>query len=115
MHHQSQRPFNSDVRLVQPFWAIRGSFSFFSDTFVEADGWYIDDAGIWWMCLNRRARDPSPVVPDPLLGYGVLDAVRTTRRDAVERRCARRISNPFPAINACRFQQSLPSILWSIR
>ena len=39
-------------------------FSFFSDTFVEEDGWYIDDAGVEFDVLNQRVRGcPAPSRP----------------------------------------------------
>ena len=55
--------------------SVKARFSFFSDTYVEADGWYIDDAGIEVDVFEPSGTwTSSPVVPDPLFGYGVLDA-----------------------------------------
>ena len=54
--------------------AIKARFSFFSDTFVEADGWYIDDAGIEIDVFETSGTWVSPpLAPDPLFGYGWLD------------------------------------------
>jgi hypothetical protein len=53
---------------------LKARFSFFSDTFVEADGWYIDDAGIEIDVFETEGHWTSPaMVPDPLFGYGWLD------------------------------------------
>lgn len=54
---------------------VKARFSFFSDTFVEADGWYIDDAGIEIDVFEVEGSWTSPALsPDPLYGYGWLDA-----------------------------------------
>jgi hypothetical protein len=54
--------------------ALKARFSFFSDTFVEADGWYIDDAGIEIDVFETQGQwTSSALVPDPLFGYGWLD------------------------------------------
>mgnify|MGYP001260253671 FL=1 len=54
--------------------SIKARFSFFSDTFVEADGWYIDDAGIEIDVFEPVGTWTSPSIsPDPLFGYGWLD------------------------------------------
>ena len=54
--------------------AVKARFSFFSDTFVEADGWYIDDAGIEIDVFETEGEWTSaPLLPDPLFGYGWLD------------------------------------------
>ena len=49
-------------------------FSFFSDTYVEADGWYIDDAGVEFDVFEPAGSWVSrPIAPDPVFGYGWLD------------------------------------------
>ena len=49
-------------------------FSFFSDTFVEEDGWYIDDAGVEYDVFEPTGSWVSrPISPDPVFGYGWLD------------------------------------------
>ena len=49
-------------------------FSFFSDTFVEEDGWYIDDAGVEYDVFEPTGSWVSrPIAPDPVFGYGWLD------------------------------------------
>ena len=54
--------------------SIKARYSFFSDTFVEADGWYIDDAGIEIDVFESSGDWLSPsLTPDPLFGYGWLD------------------------------------------
>ncbi len=54
--------------------SVKARFSFFSDTFVEADGWYIDDAGIEIDVFEHQgAWTSQPLAPDPLFGYGWLD------------------------------------------
>lgn len=54
---------------------VKARFSFFSDTFVEADGWYIDDAGIEIDVFETTGSwTSSALAPDPLFGYGWLDA-----------------------------------------
>ena len=53
---------------------VRARFSFFSDAFVEADGWYIDDAGIEIDVFELQGNWTSlSLQPDPLFGYGWLD------------------------------------------
>lgn len=53
---------------------LKARFSFFSDTYVEADGWYIDDAGIEIDLFETSGTWVSPAIaPDPLFGYGWLD------------------------------------------
>lgn len=54
--------------------SIKARFSFFSDTYVEADGWYIDDAGIEIDVFEPSGTWTSrSISPDPLFGYGWLD------------------------------------------
>ena len=49
-------------------------FSFFSDTYVEADGWYIDDAGVEFDVFAPTGSWVSrSIAPDPVFGYGWLD------------------------------------------
>ena len=53
---------------------LKARFSFFSDTYVEADGWYIDDAGVEIDVFETEGTWYSPSLsPDPMLGYGWLD------------------------------------------
>jgi len=53
---------------------VRARFSFFSDTYVEADGWYIDDAGIEVDIFEPQGEWVSSMVsPDPMFGYGWVD------------------------------------------
>ncbi len=53
---------------------VRARFSFFSDTYIEADGWYIDDAGIEVDVFESEGVWTSPPLsPDPLYGYGLVD------------------------------------------
>jgi len=53
---------------------VRARFSFFSDTYVEADGWYIDDAGIEIDVFEPEGQwVSSAVTPDPMYGYGWVD------------------------------------------
>ena len=55
--------------------SVRLRFSFFSDEFVERDGWYIDDAGIEISLFENEGEWVSePFTPNPVFGYGVLDA-----------------------------------------
>ena len=54
--------------------SIKARFSFFSDTYVEADGWYIDDAGVEIDVFESVGTWVSrSISPDPLFGYGWLD------------------------------------------
>ena len=53
---------------------VRARFSFFSDTYVEADGWYIDDAGVEVDIFEPQGEwISSAVSPDPMFGYGWVD------------------------------------------
>ena len=56
--------------------SVRLRFSFFSDQYVERDGWYIDDAGID-VALFETEGDwiSSSIVPHPVFGYGHLDGL----------------------------------------
>ena len=55
--------------------SVRLRFSFFSDEFVERDGWYIDDAGIEISLFENEGEWVSePFTPNPVYGYGILDA-----------------------------------------
>ena len=54
--------------------SVKARFSFFSDTFVEADGWYIDDAGVEVDVFETSGTWTSPSLsPHPVFGYGSLD------------------------------------------
>ena len=54
--------------------SIKARFSFFSDTYVEGDGWYIDDAGVEIDVFEASGAWVSrSIAPDPLFGYGWLD------------------------------------------
>ena len=54
--------------------SLKARFSFFSDTYVEGDGWYIDDAGIEVDVFEPAGSWISkPISPDPIFGYGWLD------------------------------------------
>ncbi|MFZ8906778.1 MAG: hypothetical protein ACO2Y2_05420 [Poseidonia sp.] len=54
--------------------SIKARFSFFSDTYVEGDGWYIDDAGVEIDVFESSGTWVSrSISPDPLFGYGWLD------------------------------------------
>ena len=54
--------------------SLKARFSFFSDTYIEGDGWYIDDAGIEVDVFEPAGSWTSPAIsPDPLFGYGWLD------------------------------------------
>ncbi|RJU96597.1 MAG: hypothetical protein DWC10_06295 [Candidatus Poseidoniales archaeon] len=71
-----QRPFELKTYDISNLsgQAVKARFSFFSDTFVEADGWYIDDAGIEIDVFETSGAWTSPsLTPDELYGYGWLD------------------------------------------
>ena len=54
--------------------SIKARFSFFSDTYVEGDGWYIDDAGVEIDVFESSGTWLSrSISPDPMFGYGWLD------------------------------------------
>ena len=54
--------------------SLKARFSFFSDTYVEGDGWYIDDAGIEVDMFEPAGSWTSRAIsPDPIFGYGWLD------------------------------------------
>ena len=54
--------------------SLKARFSFFSDTYIEGDGWYIDDAGIEVDVFEPTGSWTSPSLsPDPVFGYGWLD------------------------------------------
>ena len=54
--------------------SIKARFSFFSDTYVEGDGWYIDDAGVEIDVFEASGAWVSrSISPDPSFGYGWLD------------------------------------------
>ncbi len=54
---------------------VRARFTFFSDTYVEADGWYIDDAGIEIDVFKPVGQWLSDaIVPHDVHGYGWVDA-----------------------------------------
>ena len=56
--------------------SVRLRFSFFSDQYVERDGWYIDDAGIDVALFETEGDWISPsIVPHPVFGYGHLDGL----------------------------------------
>ena len=53
---------------------VRARFSFFSDTYIEADGWYIDDAGIEVDVFESEGSWTSPALyPNENYGYGLVD------------------------------------------
>ena len=53
---------------------IRVRFSFFSDTYVESHGWYIDDAGVEVDVFEQAGDWTSPAIyPNPSFGYGIFD------------------------------------------
>ena len=57
---------------------IRVRFSFFSDTYVESHGWYVDDAGVEVDVFETTGSWTSPpIYPNPTFGYGVFDAQLT--------------------------------------
>ncbi len=57
---------------------VKARFSFFADTYVEADGWYIDDAGVEIDVFETSGEWTSPsLAPHPLFGYGWLDGWST--------------------------------------
>jgi len=54
---------------------VRARFTFFSDTYVEADGWYIDDAGIEIDVFEPAGQWVSnAIAPHEVHGYGWADA-----------------------------------------
>ncbi len=54
--------------------SLKARFSFFSDTYIEGDGWYIDDAGIEVDVFETVGSWTSRAIsPDPIFGYGWLD------------------------------------------
>jgi hypothetical protein len=56
--------------------SVRLRFSFFSDQFVERDGWYLDDAGIDVALFEIEGDWTSPAIaPHPVFGYGHLDGL----------------------------------------
>ena len=56
--------------------SVRIRFSFFSDQFVQRDGWYIDDAGLEISLFEMQGDWTSPsVTPHPVFGYGHLDGL----------------------------------------
>ena len=56
--------------------SVRIRFSFFSDQFVERDGWYLDDAGIEISLFETQGAWTSPSIsPHPVFGYGHLDGL----------------------------------------
>tara|TARA_B100001741_G_scaffold33348_2_gene23863 strand:- start:23749 stop:30069 length:6321 start_codon:yes stop_codon:yes gene_type:complete len=56
--------------------SVRLRFSFFSDQYVERDGWYVDDAGIDVSLFELEGDWVSPsITPHPLFGYGHLDGL----------------------------------------
>ena len=55
--------------------SVRARFTFFSDAYLEADGWYLDDAGIEVDVFETQGAWISPPVsPTGFYGYGMLDA-----------------------------------------
>ena len=56
--------------------SVRIRFSFFSDQFVERDGWYLDDAGIEISLFETQGAWTSPSIsPHPVFGYGHLNGL----------------------------------------
>ena len=56
--------------------SVRLRFSFFSDQYIERDGWYIDDAGIDVALFETEGDWISPnILPHPVFGYGHLDGL----------------------------------------
>ena len=56
--------------------SVRLRFSFFSDQYVERDGWYIDDAGVDVALFEAEGDWISPPIsPHPVFGYGHLDGL----------------------------------------
>ena len=56
--------------------SVRLRFSFFSDQYVERDGWYIDDAGVDVALFETEGNWTSPqIIPHPIFGYGHLDGL----------------------------------------
>ena len=56
--------------------SVRLRFSFFSDQYVERDGWYVDDAGIDVALFELEGDWISPSIsPHPMFGYGHLDGL----------------------------------------
>jgi hypothetical protein len=53
---------------------IRARFSFFSDQYLEYDGWYIDDIDFQIEVFEQSGQWLSPsITPDSMYGYGILD------------------------------------------
>ena len=52
---------------------VRFRFSFFSDTYVEEWGWYLDDVGIEVDYFESRGNWTSPLIHADEWGYGLLD------------------------------------------
>ena len=78
-------------------------FSFFSDTFVEEDGWYIDDAGVEYDVFEPTGSWVSrPIAPDPVFGYGRLRAPRFCSTFWI------RNSSPLKVIKTSRFPLHWP-------
>ena len=56
--------------------SVRLRFSFFSDQYVERDGWYLDDAGVDVALFEPEGDWISPPIsPHPVFGYGHLDGL----------------------------------------
>ena len=56
--------------------SVRLRFSFFSDQYIERDGWYIDDAGIDVALFESEGDWISPpIAPHPMFGYGYVDGL----------------------------------------
>ena len=53
---------------------VRFRFSFFSDTYVEEWGWYLDDVGIEVDYFETKGNWTSPLIEADDWGYGLLDA-----------------------------------------
>ena len=56
--------------------SVRLRFSFFSDQYIERDGWYIDDAGIDVALFEAEGDWTSPpITPHHVFGYGHVDGL----------------------------------------
>ena len=91
--------------------SLKARFSFFSDTYIEGDGWYIDDAGIEIDVFEPSGHwVSSSISPDALFGYGWLDGwyERPTEHPCCST-SSTRSSSPSPPIRTSRCQRMLPS------
>ena len=71
------KPFDTSIAGLDAYSGkeVRFRYSFFSDTYIESDGWYIDTTGVQTNRHKMSGNWTSPVVEVDEMGWGMLSAL----------------------------------------